>query len=149
MKPVKGYSITYTPRSSVRGPAMPVIDDAYHAAVTPMGGRLRVAGTAEFAGHDLHLDSKRVDNLSRLIQAIYPQIADEATLAEGAAWAGLRPVSADGLPYIGRAKLRNLWLNNGHGHLGWTLAAGSARLLVDLIEDRPTDIDPFPFRVRR
>jgi D-amino-acid dehydrogenase len=149
IKPVKGYSVTYTPSASRCGPTLPVIDDALHAAVTPLGNRLRVAGTAEFAGNDLRLDPKRVENLSRLIKTIYPEIMDDDTLARGQAWAGLRPVSADGRPYIGRGETPNLWVNTGHGHLGWTMAAGSARLLADLIEGRPTEIDATPFRVGR
>ena len=149
IKPVKGYSVTYTPRASNRRPMMPVIDDAYHAAVTPLGNRLRVAGTAEFAGNDVRLDRKRIENLSRLIEGIYPDLFDRETLAAGKPWAGLRPVSADGRPYIGRGACPNLWLNTGHGHLGWTMAAGSARLLADMIEGKQCDIDPEPFRVGR
>jgi D-amino-acid dehydrogenase len=149
VKPVKGYSITYTPAATVSLPSLPVVDDAYHTALTPLGQRLRVAGTAEFAGHDLRLDPQRVDNLARLIRAVYPEIMDEATLATGQPWAGLRPVSADGRPYIGRGPCPNLWVNTGHGHLGWTMAAGSARLLADLIDGAPTEIDASPFRLNR
>lgn len=149
IKPVKGYSVTYTPPAPAGFPAMPVIDDALHAAVTPLGARLRVAGTAEFAGTDLRLDPGRVDNLARLIGAIYPDMMDAQTLATGTAWAGLRPVTADGRPYIGRGDCPNLWINAGHGHLGWTMAAGSARLLADLILGTPPAIDPTPFRLGR
>jgi D-amino-acid dehydrogenase len=149
IKPVKGYSVTYTPPARQCRPVLPVIDDALHAAITPLGDRLRVAGTAEFAGSDLRLDPRRVENLSRLIKAIYPEIMDDATLAKGRAWAGLRPVTADGRPYIGRGEHPKLWVNTGHGHLGWTMAAGSARLLADLIEGKPGEIDATPFRLSR
>jgi D-amino-acid dehydrogenase len=149
IKPVKGYSVTYDAREAGPMPRLPVIDDAYHACVTPLGSRLRVAGTAEFAGHNVRLDTKRVDNLTRLFKAIYPQAANDRTLATGKPWAGLRPVSADGRPYIGPAATRGLWINSGHGHLGWTLAAGSARLLVDLMASVKPALDPSQFAVAR
>lgn len=145
IKPVKGYSMTYTPDPAALMPRLPVIDDGYHAAITPLGPRLRVAGTAEFAGDDLGLDPKRVDNLGQLVKATYPAIADDATLATGTPWAGLRPVAADGRPYIGPGRIRGSWVNCGHGHLGWTLAAGSARLLVDLMSGVKPDLDPSPY----
>jgi D-amino-acid dehydrogenase len=149
LKPVKGYSVTYSFPSSAKLPMLPVIDDAYHAAVTPLGNRLRVAGTAEFAGMDLQLRPQRLANLSRLAQAVYPDLVDARRLAEGVAWAGLRPVTADGRPYIGRGSAEALWVNAGHGHLGWTMAAGAARLLADQIEGRRTDIDVQPYRINR
>lgn len=149
IKPVKGYSITYTPPAGQRLPAIPVIDDAYHAAITPLGTRLRSVGTAEFAGRDLHLDRKRIDNLTAFFTAIYPEIATPETLATGRPWAGLRPVAADGRPYIGATRMAGLWINSGHGHLGWTLAAGSARLLVDLMTGGRTEIAAEPYSVAR
>ncbi|HUD90288.1 FAD-dependent oxidoreductase, partial [Sphingobium sp.] len=149
IKPVKGYSITYAPAPGQRLPAVPVVDDAYHAAVTPLGGRLRSVGTAEFAGGDLHLDRARVDNLTDFIKAVYPQIATVETLATGKPWTGLRPVAADGRPYIGATSTPGLWVNSGHGHLGWTLAAGSARLLADLMTQAKPEIGPEPYSVLR
>ncbi|MEZ5656335.1 MAG: FAD-dependent oxidoreductase [Sphingobium sp.] len=149
IKPVKGYSVTYRPGKSNRLPKMPVIDDAYHTAVTPIGDRLRAAGTAEFAGHDVQMDKRRVVGLANMMQEIFPEMMDKETLAAGTPWAGLRPVSADGRPYIGPGPQSNLWINSGHGHLGWTMAAGSARLLVDLIEGRRTEIDANPYRIDR
>ena len=124
-----------------------MVDDAYHAAITPLGDRLRTVGTAEFAGPDLRLDRARVDNLTAFMKEVYPQIATEATLATGEAWSGLRPVSADGRPYIGPASIPGLWINSGHGHLGWTLAAGSARLIADLMTRARPEIDAGPFAV--
>lgn len=149
IKPVKGYSMTYAAKADAPRPRVPVIDDAKHAAVTPLGSRLRVAGTAEFAGYDLRLDSKRLENLTRLFTEIYPQLADDETIASGTPWAGLRPVSADGMPYIGPAPIEGLWINSGHGHLGWTLAAGSARLLVDLMSGNKPVVDPAAFAITR
>jgi len=149
IKPVKGYSVTYSAEPGLAMPRLPVIDDAYHACVTPLGSRLRVAGTAEFAGHDVRLDAKRVNNLTELFKAIYPDAANDRTLATGTPWAGLRPVSADGRPYIGPAPTAGLWINSGHGHLGWTLAAGSARLLVDMMGGTKPELDPAQFAINR
>jgi D-amino-acid dehydrogenase len=149
IKPVKGYSMTYTPDQRASMPGLPVIDDAYHTAITPLGPRIRVAGTAEFAGHNLSLDAKRLDNLARLVRAIYPQLATETMMATGKPWAGLRPVAADGRPYIGPGPISGLWINSGHGHLGWTLAAGSARLLADVMSGARPEIDPAPFAPHR
>ncbi len=149
IKPVKGYSITYAPEPGRRLPAIPVIDDACHAAITPLGSRLRAVGTAEFAGRNLHLDRERLDNLAAFFKAIYPGIATPDTLATGRPWAGLRPVAADGRPYIGATRTRGLWINSGHGHLGWTLAAGSARLLADLMAGRKTEIAAEPYAIAR
>jgi D-amino-acid dehydrogenase len=149
IKPVKGYSITYLPASRQRLPTIPVIDDAYHAAITPFGTRLRTVGTAEFAGRNLHLDRERVDNLTAFIKTVYPEIATAETLATGQPWAGLRPVAADGRPYIGATRTAGLWINSGHGHLGWTLAAGSARLLADLMYGGKTEIPAEPYSIAR
>jgi len=145
IKPVKGYSMTYTPDPTGPMPRLPVIDDGYHTAITPLGARLRVAGTAEFAGHDLRLDPKRIANLGQLVKATYPQIADDAMLAAGKPWAGLRPTAADGRPYVGPGPVAGSWINSGHGHLGWTLAAGSARLLADLMSGTRPELDPAPY----
>ncbi len=145
IKPVKGYSMTYALAASRAKPVIPVIDDAYHVGITPLGSRLRVAGTAEFAGLDTRLDKRRTRNLSRFFKAIYPEIASDAVLATGKPWAGLRPVAADGRPYIGPSPVPGLWVNCGHGHLGWTLAAGSARLLADLMRGAQPEVDAAPF----
>jgi D-amino-acid dehydrogenase len=149
IKPVKGYSMTYEVATDTPMPRVPVIDDAYHAAVTPLGSRLRVAGTAEFAGRNLTLDQTRVGNLSRFFADLYPELADARTLATGKPWAGLRPVAADGRPYIGPAAVEGLWVNSGHGHLGWTMAAGSARLLVDLMTGQAPALDPADYALAR
>jgi D-amino-acid dehydrogenase len=149
IKPVKGYSLTFTPEPGQRLPAIPVIDDANHTAVTPLGNRLRSVGTAEFAGSNLQLDRERLRNLAEFFKAVFPEIATRKTLDTGQPWAGLRPVAADGRPYIGATRTRGLWINSGHGHLGWTLATGSARLLADLIVGRQTKIAAEPYAVAR
>lgn len=132
VRPVKGYSITLRPVSPV--PSVPVVDFDLHAAVVPVGNdRVRAVGTAEFAGYDLSLDPARLANLKGLLTEIYPQYAAEVSAGDFEPWTGLRPVATDGVPLIGRTRPDNLYLNTGHGHLGWTLAAGSGKLLADLI----------------
>lgn len=150
VKPVKGYSITYQlSETANERPRLAIVDDELHAAVTPLGSRLRVAGTAEFARFDRRLDQKRVDNLTQLVSAIFPGVMTETVRETAQPWAGLRPVSADGIPYIGAGPVKGLWINCGHGHLGWTLACGSARLLSDLIEGKKSAVDPLPYAVGR
>ncbi|MBL4801471.1 MAG: FAD-dependent oxidoreductase, partial [Emcibacter sp.] len=149
VKPVKGYSVTYNMDTTAPTPNIPVVDDALHTAVTPLGSRLRVAGTAEFAGNDTCIDHQRIANLTNIIKAIYPDLVNDDTSSKGVAWAGLRAVSADGRPYIGPGNIPGLWINTGHGHLGWTMAAGSARMLVDIINGTATEINPKPFATNR
>ena len=149
VRPVKGYSITVPTAGWAGAPAMPVIDDALHAAATPLGDRLRVAGTAEIAGDDRALTPARIENLFGLLLGLFPDYAPRLDRGNAQPWAGLRPVSADGVPLIGRTRCDNLFLNAGHGHLGWTLAAGSARLLADLVLGRAPALDPRPYDARR
>lgn len=141
VRPVKGYSITVPIGDWPSPPRMPVIDGALHAAATPLGRRLRVAGTAELAGYDVSLSPGRIDNLFRMLLELFPSYAPHLDRANAQPWAGLRPVAADGVPRIGRAKFENLYVNSGHGHLGWTLACGSARLLADLVSGRAPEVD--------
>lgn len=147
IKPAKGYSLTYRLPPGTAGPRTAIVDDAMHAAVVPLGERLRAVGTAEFAGEDRRVDKRRLDNLAGLLARLYPRLSPllDPALAEG--WAGLRPMSADGRPFIGAAPLPGLWINAGHGHLGWTLAVGSARLLADLMTENPPALDPRPFAI--
>lgn len=145
VRPVKGYSIT-VPMGDWRGaPRMPVIDDAMHLAATPLGRRLRVAGTAELAGDDRALTQARIENLFAAAARLFPSLAPWLDRGACEPWAGLRPMSADGVPRIGRLACGNLWLNTGQGHLGWTLAAGSARLLADMLANRAPAVDPAPY----
>ena len=149
IRPAKGYSLTYPLPAGLASPSIPVVDDALHAAVIPLGDRIRVAGTAEFAGHDRTLDPRRVENLAMLLARLYPELAPQLDAPAAQAWTGLRPMSADGRPFIGETATPGLWINAGHGHLGWTMAAGSARLLADLMLARPPDIDPRPYALGR
>jgi D-amino-acid dehydrogenase len=149
VRPVKGYSITVPFSGWQVPPRMPVIDDALHAAATPLGERLRVAGTAEICGYDTTLKPARIDNLFKLLLDLFPDYAPFLDRANASPWAGLRPVCADGVPLLGRYRCRNLFLNTGHGHLGWTLAAGSARILADLMLDKVPEIDAGPYDAQR
>jgi D-amino-acid dehydrogenase len=125
--PAKGYSISVPLGTWAPQPKLGVIDDELHAAATPLGDVLRVAGTAEFAGFDASIRPERVENLRRLVEAVYPQATSVVRSTDVQAWAGLRPMSADGVPILGRTRVENLFVNTGHGHLGWTMAAGSYR----------------------
>lgn len=149
IKPAKGYSLTYPLPAGLAAPRIPVVDDAMHAAVVPLGDRIRVAGTAEFAGHDRTLDPQRVKNLAMLLERLYPDLAPHLDARAAQGWTGLRPMSADGRPFIGESSVTGLWINAGHGHLGWTMAAGSARLLADLMQGRAPEIDPRPYSIGR
>lgn len=148
IQPVKGYSITVPMSGSGIMPGMPVVDDARHVAMTPLDGLLRVAGTAEFAGFDLGLTPGRIENLKQVVGEVFPGFAPGPAM-DVSAWAGLRPYTCDGVPIIGRANLDNVYVNTGHGHLGWTLAAGSGKLLSQLVSGSAPDIDPAPYSPMR
>jgi D-amino-acid dehydrogenase len=145
IKPAKGYSLTITAPDGLDLPCVSVVDDAMHAAVVRFGRDIRVVGTAEFAGEDRSLDPRRVNNLARLLARLYPDLAPYLDPATGRPWTGLRPMSADGRPFIGQSRRPGVWINAGHGHLGWTMAAGSAQLLADLMTGHIPTIDPNPY----
>lgn len=148
--PVKGYSLTID-TTACRGavPGLPIIDELRHVAVTPLGARLRVAGKAELAGYDTAIDSRRTDLLLKFFRQIYPQAGAGIDANATQPWAGLRPYTCDGVPIIGPCRVENLLLNTGHGHLGWTFAAGSARLLADHIAGNATALDLTPYLLSR
>ncbi|MDE2295978.1 MAG: D-amino acid dehydrogenase [Gammaproteobacteria bacterium] len=147
VQPVKGYSLTF--ERPPRDPPLriPISDDDLHAVVVPLQNVLRVAGTAEFAGYDLGLPAVRVRNLAGLVSQVLPRSALDP--GEGRPWCGLRPMTPDGVPIIGATGIGNLWLNTGHGALGWTLAAGSGQLLADLMSGTPPGLDPEPYAPAR
>ena len=148
VRPAKGYSLTFAGAGGRPSLRRPVIDHHLHAVIVPFqDGALRAAGTAEFAGYDRTLHPVRVRNLLALMQELLPQARWDC--AAGKAWCGLRPSSPDGVAIIGPTAVANLWVNSGQGHLGWTLAAGSAQLLTDLLSgDRPA-VDPAPYSLAR
>jgi D-amino-acid dehydrogenase len=110
-----------------------VADDHLHAAVTPLGDRIRVAGTAEFAGYDDRVRPERIENLLLLLEMIYPEYAVRVDRSSLEPWCGFRPMSADGVPILGATRVPNLYLNAGQGHLGWTMSAGSGKAVADLV----------------
>ena len=130
-------------------PALPVLNDAMNVVVTPLGNRLRLVGTAEFAGFDVSVDKKRIASLFEMFEIIYPEVASQVDSESATPWAGLRPMSCDGKPFIGATKIKGLYINSGQVPLGWTLAMGSANLLADTMFNRPTEIDARPFSLLR
>jgi D-amino-acid dehydrogenase len=115
------------------------MDETHKVAITRLGDRIRVGGTAELNGFDLDLDPARIATLRHVLQDVFPRGGDADRLS---AWAGLRPMTPDGTPVLGPTRYGNLFLATGHGTLGWTMAAGTGRLLADLISGRTPEIDP-------
>lgn len=136
--PVKGYSATFPVGDWNGAPLIPFSDEGEKVGVVRIGDRVRVAGTAEFAGYDTTLNPNRIRHLQNFFFSLFPDYPDR-TAGEG--WTGLRPVTPDGCPYLGPTPIEGLYLNTGHGHLGWTMACGSARIVADLICGRDPDID--------
>lgn len=143
--PAKGYSLTVDFSGRAVLPSLPVSDRIRHVVLTPLGRRLRIAGTAEFTGEDLRMRPERIAPLAEALRELYPRLAREVDPHTGIPWTGLRPVSADGLPFIGPTRVAGLYVNAGHGALGLTLAAGSATLLADLLHGAPPAVDPAPY----
>ena len=130
--PVKGYSLTMPLRDTSLAPQSTVLDETYKIALTRLGDRLRVGGMAELAGFDLTLNPKRRATLDKVTRELFPG----GDLSQAQFWTGLRPMTPDGTPLVGATPLRGLYLNTGHGTLGWTMACGSAQLLADQISGR-------------
>ena len=136
--PVKGYSLTVPIVDEARAPLSTVMDETYKVAVTRLGSRIRVGGMAELAGHDLRLNPRRRETLELVTQGLFAGAGD---LPAASFWTGLRPMTPDGTPILGRAPgWDNLLVNTGHGTLGWTMACGSGKLLADLTLGRQPDI---------
>ena len=133
--PMKGYSITFP--ANHYSPKMSLTDTENKIVYSRLGDRLRIAGTAEFAGHNTQVRPERIEPIVRAVKALLPKCEYDKPVSE---WACLRPSTPDGPPIIGKTKYANLYMNTGHGTLGWTQAAGSAALIADIIEDRPTEI---------
>jgi D-amino-acid dehydrogenase len=146
VQPAKGYSLTI-PVAGDPPVAVPLVDDDLHAVIVPIGNVLRVAGTAEFAGYDRDINPARVANLASLLRRLLPDAPFD--MRRATPWCGLRAMSVDGVPIVGPTRLANLHLNTGHGHLGWTMAAGAGRLAADLIDGRMPVIDPAPYAPAR
>ena len=137
--PAKGYSLTAPMPNGLPTPAHAVLDDRYKAGVVPLGGRrIRVGGTVEFTGFNSVLSPERVANLRNLLAAVLPRHAERIAPAHLRAWCGLRSASPDGVPIIGPTPIGGLHLATGHGHLGWSMAAGTGKALAQrLIGGQP------------
>jgi D-amino-acid dehydrogenase len=136
--PVKGYSITVPIADPDAAPVSTVMDESYKVAITRLGDRIRVGGTAEVSGYSDTLSSARRATLDHSLTDLFPR---GGRLAEASFWSGLRPMTPDGPPVIGATRVANLHLNTGHGTLGWTMACGSARVLSDLLSGRKPEVD--------
>lgn len=136
--PIKGYSITAPIADSACAPESTVMDETYKVAITRLGDRIRVGGTAEIAGYDLRLRNDRRATLEHSLCDLFPNGGD---VAKAEFWTGLRPMTPDGTPVIGPTPYRNLFLNTGHGTLGWTMACGSGRVLADLVTGKRPEIE--------
>jgi len=136
--PAKGYSATLPIANPALAPTISVTDDAKKIVFTRLGNRLRVAGTAELSGYNLELNPVRCAALTRRASAWFGAAID-APRAEY--WAGLRPATPSNVPLIGKTRYKNLYLNVGHGTLGWTMAAGSGKALCEILSGRRPDID--------
>lgn len=131
--PLKGYSLTLPIVDPERAPVSTILDETYKIAVTRFERRIRVGGMAEIAGFDHQLRPERRETLEQVVSDLYPGAGD---LAQASFWTGLRPATPDGTPVIGASGWKNLYLNTGHGTLGWTMACGSGQYLADLISGR-------------
>ena len=132
--PVKGYSLTVPVVDSQASPISTVMDETYKVAITRFDNRIRVGGMAELAGFDLSLSPRRKQTLEMITHDLFPNAGD---IANATFWTGLRPMTPDGTPIIGKASAEpqhaNVWLNTGHGTLGWTMACGSGQVLADMV----------------
>jgi D-amino-acid dehydrogenase len=142
--PAKGYSLTVRHRGWNGSPRRPIVDDGRKAALTPLGDRIRVAGTVEFAGWDTSLNPTRGHMLERALHDVLPELPQ--TTEPPVHWAGLRPLTPDGRPILGRSAIPTLYMNTGHGPLGWTLACGSGLALAELISGGSPSVDLAPYR---
>jgi len=136
--PVKGYSLTLSIIDASRAPVSTVMDEAHKVAITRLGTRIRVGGMAEIAGFSKDLPEARLKTLSHVVEDLFGGAGD---LKNPNFWSGLRPMTPDGTPVIGATSYDNLWLNTGHGTLGWTMSCGSGRLLADMISGVRPEIE--------
>ncbi len=135
--PVKGYSLTIPITRAEAAPVSTVLDETYKVAITRFDDRIRVGGMAELAGYQLDLNPRRRETLEKVVTDLYP---DGGDVAAASFWTGLRPMTPDGTPIIGATRFANLSLNTGHGTLGWTMSAGSGKVLADLITGATPEI---------
>ncbi|WP_158784896.1 D-amino acid dehydrogenase [Pantoea sp. BAV 3049] len=131
--PLKGYSLTIPVKDAEAAPVSTVLDETYKVAITRFDDRIRVGGMAEIVGYNTKLLPARRETLEMVISDLFPQ---GGHIEQASFWTGLRPMTPDGTPIVGRTPLKNLYLNTGHGTLGWTMACGSGQLISDIISGR-------------
>lgn len=144
--PVKGYSITVPIKDASGAPESTVMDESYKVAITRLGNRIRVGGTAEISGFSTRLYDARRATLDHSLTDLFPRGGD---LSRATFWSGLRPMTPDGPPVIGPTQYANLHLNTGHGTLGWTMSCGSGRVLADMLSGRKPEVDVSTLSVDR
>lgn len=135
--PGKGYSATYHITDPQAAPNVSLTDDSYKLVLSRLGSRLRVAGTCELNGYGRDLNAVRCEAITRRVRELFPDACD---YDQPHYWTGLRPLTPSNVPYIGRTRYPNLYLNTGHGTLGWTMSCGSARLLADIVAGRRPEV---------
>ncbi|AQV93178.1 D-amino acid dehydrogenase small subunit [Cupriavidus necator] len=131
--PLKGFSITVPLTDASRSPVSTVLDETYKVAITRFEDRIRVGGMAQIVGYDRSLDPAKRRTLEHVVTDLFPGAGD---VSQATFWTGLRPMTPDGTPIVGPTQVRGLWLNTGHGTLGWTMACGSGKLLSDLVSGK-------------
>lgn len=136
--PVKGYSITVPIVDAAKAPVSTILDETYKIAITRFDDRIRVGGMAELVGFNTKLKAKRRRTLEMVLNDLFPGAGD---LEHDSFWTGLRPMTPDGTPLVGATIVPNLFLNTGHGTLGWTMSCGSGRVLTDIISGKTPAID--------
>ena len=135
--PIKGYSITLPVTDDGAAPQSTLMDETHKVAITRLGERIRVAGQAEIIGYNRRLGRTATDTVRHVVTDLFPKGGD-VSKAEG--WTGLRPMTPDGTPVIGPTRYPNLFLNTGHGTLGWTMSCGSGRAVADAVLGRTPEI---------
>jgi D-amino-acid dehydrogenase len=144
---VHGYSISAAIREPINSPISAVMDERYKVAISRLGNRVRVAGSAEIGGS---IDRKRPSSLQTLYKVLHDWFPGAASLSNGVQeWKGARPMLPDGPPMVGASGITGIWLNLGHGSSGWALSCGSARILSDLIGGKKPDLDPTDYAAQR
>lgn len=136
--PGKGYSATYRVTDPAAAPTVSLTDDGYKLVISRLGDRLRVAGTCELNGYTRELNPTRCAAITRRTRELFPDACD---FDDPVYWAGLRPLTPSNIPYIGKTRYRNLYLNTGHGTLGWTMGAGSGKAIAEIVSGRQPDVD--------
>jgi len=143
--PVKGYSLTIPIIDPAFAPQSTVLDETYKIAITRFDQRIRVGGMAELSGFNLGLNEDRRATLQMVTQDLFPG----GDMAQASFWTGLRPMTPDSTPIIGATRFKNLFLNTGHGTLGWTMACGSGKLISDIVLNHKTDISTDGLSIQR